>query len=123
MLGSQETSMKSIRPYRTSEQYLYAMKEDLAEWLKDLYHLNIQVESFLDVLETGVLLCHHANTITQLAQDLGQEYPGLSHAIQLPTHGVTCNDFAQPGTFQARDNVSNFIQWCRQEMAIQGTGE
>ncbi|XP_072834420.2 GAS2-like protein 2 [Pogona vitticeps] len=119
MLGSQETSMKSIRPYRTSEQYLYAMKEDLAEWLKDLYHLNIQVESFLDVLETGVLLCHHANTITQLARDLSQEYPGLSHAIQLPTHGVTCNDFAQPGTFQARDNVSNFIQWCRQEMAIQ----
>ncbi|KFW91016.1 GAS2-like 2, partial [Phalacrocorax carbo] len=35
-----------------------------------------------------------------------------------PTTGVACNLTAQPGTFQARDNVSNFIQWCRKEMDI-----
>ncbi|KAJ7309007.1 hypothetical protein JRQ81_008292 [Phrynocephalus forsythii] len=119
MLGTQDGCMRSIRPYKTSEQYLYAMKEDLAEWLRDLYSLEINVESFLDVLETGVLLCHHANGVTQLARELSQEYPGLSRTVQLPKRGVACNDFAQPGTFQARDNVSNFIRWCRQEMAIQ----
>uniref|UniRef100_A0A670XZI3 Growth arrest specific 2 like 2 n=1 Tax=Pseudonaja textilis TaxID=8673 RepID=A0A670XZI3_PSETE len=118
MSGIQEASVRSIRPYKTSEQYLYAMKEDLAEWLKELYGVGIDVQSFLDVLETGVLLCHHANNITQVARDLNQEYPSLGKKLQLPIYGVTCNDFAQPGTFQARDNVSNFIQWCRKEMDI-----
>ncbi|XP_053223444.1 GAS2-like protein 2 [Podarcis raffonei] len=114
----QEARMRSIRPYKTGEQYLYAMKEDLAEWLKELYDVDINVEFFLEALETGVLLCHHANSITQVAWDFEQRYPGLSHKLQLPTCEVTCNDFAQPGTFQARDNVSNFIQWCRKEMGI-----
>ncbi|XP_070591263.1 GAS2-like protein 2 [Erythrolamprus reginae] len=118
MSGIQEASVRSIRPYKTSEQYLYAMKEDLAEWLKELYDVDVDVRSFLDVLETGVLLCHHANNITQVARDLSQEYPSLGKKLQLPIYGVTCNDFAQPGTFQARDNVSNFIQWCRKEMDI-----
>lgn len=113
--------MRSIRPYKTGEQYLYAMKEDLAEWLKELYDVDINVEFFLEALETGVLLCHHASSITQVAWDFEQRYPGLSHKLQLPTCEVTCNDFAQPGTFQARDNVSNFIQWCRKEMGIKGT--
>ncbi|KAM3851584.1 GAS2-like protein 2 [Vipera latastei] len=118
MSGIQDASVRSIRPYKTSEQYLYAMKEDLAEWLKELYDVDIDVRSFLDVLETGVLLCHHANNITQVARDLNQEYPSLGKKLQLPIYGVTCNDFAQPSTFQARDNVSNFIQWCRKEMDI-----
>ncbi|XP_063147110.1 GAS2-like protein 2 [Candoia aspera] len=118
MSGIQEASVRSIRPYKTSEQYLYAMKEDLAEWLKELYDVDIDVRSFLDVLETGILLCHHANNITQVARDLNQEYPSLGKRLQLPIYGVTCNDFAQPGTFQARDNVSNFIQWSRKEMDI-----
>ncbi|XP_054857010.1 GAS2-like protein 2 [Eublepharis macularius] len=118
MSGIQEASMRSIRPYKSSEQYLYAMKEDLAEWLKELYELEIDVGSFLEILETGTVLCHHANNITQVAREFSQEYPSLAHKLQLPTCGVTCNESAQPGTFQARDNVSNFIQWCRKEMDI-----
>lgn len=113
--------MRSIRPYKSSEQYLYAMKEDLAEWLKELYDLEVDVGSFLETLETGTLLCHHANNITQVALDFSREYPSLVHKLQLPTCGVTCNELAQPGTFQARDNVSNFIQWCRKEIDIKGT--
>lgn len=112
--------MKSIRPYKSSEQYLYAMKEDLAEWLKELYDLEVDVGSFLEVLETGIWLCRHANTITQLAGEFRERYPNLVHKLRLPTCGTTWNEFAQPGTFQARDNVSNFIQWCRKEMDIQG---
>lgn len=31
---------QSVRPYNTNEEYLYAMKEDLAEWFKVcfIYH-------------------------------------------------------------------------------------
>ncbi|PKU32460.1 gas2-like protein 2 [Limosa lapponica baueri] len=118
MWGTPGASVRSIRPYRSSEQYLYAMKEDLAEWLKELYELDIEVGTFLEVLETGAVLCSHANNVTHVAGEFARACPGVARHLHLPTAGVTCNPTAQPGTFQARDNVSNFIQWCRKEMDI-----
>ncbi|XP_075709136.1 GAS2-like protein 2 [Rhinoderma darwinii] len=111
-------SVRSIRQYKSSEQYLYAMKEDLAEWLKDLYNLDITVENFIEVLETGILLCYHANNVTETAVGFSREYSDLAKKLWLPKFGVTFNASAQSGTFLARDNVSNFIQWCRKEMVI-----
>ncbi|XP_006832397.1 PREDICTED: GAS2-like protein 2 [Chrysochloris asiatica] len=109
----------SIRPFKSSEQYLEAMKEDLAEWLRDLYGLDIDRANFLQVLETGLVLCRHANVVTEAALDFLAEAPAQAQRIPVPQAGVFCNGAAQPGTFQARDNVSNFIQWCRKEMGIQ----
>ncbi|XP_075051246.1 GAS2-like protein 2 [Mixophyes fleayi] len=111
-------SVRSIRPFKSSEQYLYAMKEDLAEWLKDLYNLDVTVDNFIEVLETGSLLCYHANNVTEVACDFATEYPDLVKKLWLPKSAVTFNASAQPATFLARDNVSNFIQWCRKEMVI-----
>ncbi|KPI98949.1 GAS2-like protein 2 [Papilio xuthus] len=49
---------RPFRPFKSSEEYLYAMKEDLAEWLTLLYpELRITAENFLDRLDTGVALC------------------------------------------------------------------
>ncbi|KAM6296704.1 GAS2-like protein 2A [Aegotheles albertisi] len=118
MWGTPGTAVRSIRPYQSSEQYLYAMKEDLAEWLKELYDLDIEVGTFMEVLETGAVLCSHANNVTHVAEEFACACPGVAHHLHLPTAGVTCNLAAQPGTFQARDNISNFIQWCRKEMDI-----
>uniref|UniRef100_A0A8C0U7L9 GAS2-like protein 2 n=1 Tax=Cyanistes caeruleus TaxID=156563 RepID=A0A8C0U7L9_CYACU len=120
MWGAPGTGARSIRPYQSSEQYLYAMKEDLAEWLKELYDLDIEVGTFLEVLETGAVLCSHANHVTQVAGEFARACPDVAQHLHLPTAGVACNLTAQPGTFQARDNVSNFIQWCRKEMDIKG---
>ncbi|XP_004684532.1 PREDICTED: GAS2-like protein 2 [Condylura cristata] len=111
--------VRSIRPFKSSEQYLEAMKEDLAEWLRDLYGLDINAANFLQVLETGLVLCQHANAITEAALAFLAEAPIQAQRILMPRAGVPCNGTAQPGTFQARDNVSNFIQWCRKEMGIQ----
>ncbi|NXX45970.1 GA2L2 protein, partial [Tricholaema leucomelas] len=113
------TAACSIRPYRSSQQYLYAMKEDLAEWLKEMYDLDIEVGTFMEVLETGAVLCSHANNVTHVAGEFARACPDVARHLHLPTAGVTCNLTAQPGTFQARDNISNFIQWCRKEMDIQ----
>ncbi|CAM9711244.1 unnamed protein product [Bubo scandiacus] len=118
MWGTTGTAARSIRPYQSSEQYLYAMKEDLAEWLKELYDLDIEVGTFVEVLETGAVLCSHANNVTHVAGEFARACPGVARHLRLPTVGVTCNLTAQPGTFQARDNISNFIQWCRKEMDI-----
>uniref|UniRef100_A0A8C7EF41 Growth arrest specific 2 like 2 n=1 Tax=Nothoprocta perdicaria TaxID=30464 RepID=A0A8C7EF41_NOTPE len=109
---------QSIRPYKSSEQYLYAMKEDLAEWLKELYGLDIEAGTFATALETGAALCAHANNVTRAAAELARARPERARCLRLPAAGVTCNPAAQPGTFQARDNVSNFIRWCRKEMGI-----
>ncbi|XP_052053680.1 GAS2-like protein 2 [Apodemus sylvaticus] len=111
--------VRSIRPFKSSEQYLEAMKEDLAEWLRDLYGLDIDAANFLRVLETGLVLCRHANTVTENALAFLAEAPERAQKIPMPQAGVFCNGAAQPGTFQARDNISNFIQWCRKEMGIQ----
>lgn len=48
---------RPFRPFKTSEEYLYAMKEDLAEWLNNLYSLDINVDNFFERLETGEVLC------------------------------------------------------------------
>ncbi|NWH77404.1 GA2L2 protein, partial [Piaya cayana] len=114
------SAARSIRPYGSSEQYLYAMKEDLAEWLKELYDLDIEAGTFMEVLETGAVLCSHANHVTHVAEEFARTCPDVAPHLRLPAAGVTCNLAAQPGTFQARDNVSNFIQWCRKEMDIKG---
>lgn len=51
---------RPFRPFKSSEEYLYAMKEDIAEWLNTLYGLekiHINVDNFFEKLETGVWLC------------------------------------------------------------------
>ncbi|KAM6176147.1 GAS2-like protein 2 [Erethizon dorsatum] len=117
--GALGPPVRSIRPFKSSEQYLEAMKEDLAEWLRDLYGLDIDTANFLQVLETGLVLCQHANMVTEAALAFLAEAPAQAQRIPVPQTRVSCNGAAQPGTFQARDNVSNFIQWCRKEMGIQ----
>uniref|UniRef100_A0A4X2LIF1 Growth arrest specific 2 like 2 n=1 Tax=Vombatus ursinus TaxID=29139 RepID=A0A4X2LIF1_VOMUR len=118
MPGLPDPPIRSIRPFKSSEQYLEAMKEDLADWLRNLYELDIDTANFLETLETGQLLCQHANAVTQAAQNFLAQSPALAQKIWLPRSGVCCNGAAQPRTFQARDNVSNFIHWCRKEMGI-----
>uniref|UniRef100_A0A4W4E9V1 Growth arrest specific 2 like 2 n=1 Tax=Electrophorus electricus TaxID=8005 RepID=A0A4W4E9V1_ELEEL len=107
----------SIRPFGSSEEYLYAMKEDLAEWLNDLYGVGLDVDNIMDVLGTGVLLCAHANNVTRVAEDFVGKHTGATQ-VRVPASGVTFVSSAQPATFLARDNVSNFINWCRNQMNI-----
>ncbi|CAG9861651.1 unnamed protein product [Phyllotreta striolata] len=122
---------RPFRPFRSSEEYLYAMKEDLAEWLQTMYpHLNIAVENFMEKLETGVALCEHANAVKAQAQ----EYVEKKQAKKIMARSVTGSlataqalvkiaevkyfNTAKPGTFFSRDNVSNFINWCRNSLKI-----
>lgn len=48
---------------QTQNECLYAMKEDLADWLGALYGVDIGADEFFEKLETGVLLCRHANAV------------------------------------------------------------
>lgn len=115
----QSAASKSIRPFKSSEEYLYAMKEDLAEWLNTLYDLELSADSFMDGLGTGCALCRHANNVTRAAHDFQLERPEAARCMTLPARDVGFQSRnVVPGSFVARDNVSNFISWCRQELRI-----
>ncbi|XP_066255859.1 GAS2-like protein pickled eggs [Euwallacea similis] len=118
---------RPFRPFKSSEEYLYAMKEDLAEWLQTMYpHLNIAVDNFMEKLETGVALCEHANAVKAQAAEYVAKKQARIAAMSRSVTGslaqaqsliqiadVKYFTTAKPGTFFARDNVSNFINWCR----------
>ncbi|CAI6345656.1 unnamed protein product [Macrosiphum euphorbiae] len=117
---------RSFRPFKSSEEYLYAMKEDLAEWLNGLYpELYINVNNFMDRLDTGVALCKHSNCVRNYAEEHvnRRQAAGKSNisgiasiVLQLPA--VRYLPGAKGGTFFARDNVSNFINWCRNGLGV-----
>ncbi|NWU95079.1 GA2L1 protein, partial [Upupa epops] len=116
----QSAASKSIRPFRSSEEYLEAMKEDLAEWFNTLYDLDLQADTFLESLATGGHLCHHANTVTRAARDFQRRHPEAAARLRLPRADVVFQaKNVAPGSFVARDNVSNFIRWCRHDLGIQ----
>lgn len=55
---------RPYRPFKSSEEYLYAMREDLAEWMNTMYpDLRINVDNFMDRLDTGVALCKVSSII------------------------------------------------------------
>ncbi|XP_005396255.2 PREDICTED: GAS2-like protein 1 isoform X2 [Chinchilla lanigera] len=110
--GIAGSAAKSVRPFRSSEAYVEAMKEDLAEWLNALYGLGLPGggDGFLTGLATGTALCQHANAVTDAARALAAARPTRGVAFQ--AHSVA------PGSFMARDNVATFIGWCRTELGV-----
>ncbi|CAL8331552.1 unnamed protein product [Arctogadus glacialis] len=115
----QSAASKSIRPFKSSEEYLYAMKEDLAEWLNTLYDLDLSADTFADGLDGGCALCRHANNVNRAALDFQRERPEAARPLRMPSKDVVFQSRnVVSGSFVARDNVSNFITWCRQELWI-----
>ncbi|CAF0993741.1 unnamed protein product [Adineta ricciae] len=106
--------MKSLQPYSTTDEYLYAMKEDLADWLSTMYPewRPITADNFVECLENGVLLCQHANNVNSAARKSYSSKlspPSMSFILE----NCKYRSDARPQTFNARDNVSQFIKWAR----------
>lgn len=109
MLDQDEETGEKIEPL---DKWLYALKEDLASWISRLLKIDITVETFINRLETGVVLCKLANFI----QNTGDKFFSIHRKskIVFPREGVTFKERgAIRGSFIARDNVCNFICWCR----------
>lgn len=119
------SARQSIRPYNSQNEYLFAMKEDLSEWLQILHSETINAYSFFRKLETGILLCKHANTVTLHAEEFrmtNPNHPSLEK-LKLPQNSVRFNEGrnVKSESFFARDNVAQFIRWCRVELGISDT--
>ena len=129
---------KSVKGFRSKDEYLDAMKEDLSEWFNGLYDLTTTPDDFFENIETGVLLCRHANTAHRFIVEAAaagsksgsKKANNLSPAIidrtknNVESNGdgaagpVAFRTGVKAGTFQARDNVSNFIAWCRHALRV-----
>ena len=95
------------------ETFLLAMKEDLAEWLSGYVTIDLNAINFMTKLDNGVLLCEHANVIQKHAETYAQTQD-RDETITIPPKGVQYRKSgAFKGSFIARDNVTNFIAWCR----------
>ncbi|CAH1231755.1 GAS2L2 [Branchiostoma lanceolatum] len=107
----------SIRPFSSGQEYLYAMKEDLADWLNTLFELELTVSNFVPRLETGLILCHLANMVRHKAIEYLEDHPGAR--LNVPGDGdISPSGNAEPGTFRARENVAMFIDWCRRRLGV-----
>jgi hypothetical protein len=97
--------------------YLFAMKEDLSEWISGLMNIPVNADTFMTVLDNGTHLCRLANMIQKAAEKYLTENP--NSALKLPGFVPTYKERgATHGSFVSRDNVANFIRWCR-ELGIQ----
>lgn len=90
---------------------LEAIKEDLCEWLSKTLELKIAFQSFMQVLESGVTLCRLASLVQQSAKSATES--GRKLDFKVPPDSIRYNPRAEPGSFPARDNAANFIDWCR----------
>ncbi|XP_035677754.1 serine/arginine repetitive matrix protein 1-like [Branchiostoma floridae] len=104
--GHGSPSPLSIRRFNSTEEYMSVIRNGLSDWLNSLYNLNVTPDDLIEYLSTGVVLCHHANT---WEVERGTEYR------------VHFSPRATQGSFQARDNVSLFINWCRRSLQFPET--
>ncbi|NWU89451.1 GA2L3 protein, partial [Upupa epops] len=90
------------------EASLVPMQEDLSIWLSGLLGIEVKAEQLIEELDNGVLLCQLVgvlqNTIKQCSS---------SNLRNFPMRKVPCKKDAPSGSFFARDNTANFLNWCR----------
>lgn len=121
--------LKSIQTFQTQDEFLVAMREDLAEWFSALYDLSIQESNLLSHLSTGVLLCQHSNAFNDAMKissgGSSKESNSTSAASDIASGSgpaaVQYSRGAQPGTFHSRVNISNFLSWCRGTLGVRDT--
>ncbi|CAH8478280.1 unnamed protein product [Dicrocoelium dendriticum] len=123
----------SVAGMISRDELLNVMTEDLVDWFMQMYPSltqDLEVDTFYDRLSDGILLCHHAAVLHQLLMDQGSiTYEGERAVLMglriggvqavLPKHKPSYQTRVQRGSvatsgFVARDNVANFLIWCRQ---------
>ncbi|XP_071483482.1 growth arrest-specific protein 2-like [Diadema antillarum] len=95
---------------RSAQESLVPLTEDLAEWLSRVVGTPVAVETFMDSLSNGVILCKVAQLIQVRAVEC-QKAGTLRDNV--PQRKIRFRENAAPESFIARDNVATFLSWCR----------
>lgn len=91
------------------EATLVPMQEDLSIWLSGLLGMEIKAEQLLEELDNGVLLCQ----LIGVLQNTVKKCCSTNNLRNFPLRKVPCKKDAPSGSFFARDNTANFLNWCR----------
>ncbi|KFQ29570.1 GAS2-like 3, partial [Mesitornis unicolor] len=90
------------------EATLVPMQEDLSIWLSGLLGIDVTAEQLLEELDNGVLLCQLVGVLQNTIKKCSS-----NNLRNFPMKKVPCKKDAPPGSFFARDNTANFLNWCR----------
>lgn len=117
-LGNQEDPPETEAEYlrflqlkmqEIQQRHLLPLKEDVTDWLNTTLGCeDITVENYMHSLDTGIRLCRLARIIVSRAAQMPPE-----EGKEPICFAFKCWDKATSGTFFARDNVFNFLQFCR----------
>ncbi|CAL8109099.1 unnamed protein product [Orchesella dallaii] len=88
------------------ERSLLPLAHDLADWLSGILGLNLRPDNLMENLQTGVVLC-------QLARLIEQKAASSTDAKIRPRLIGRVRQNARPGSFFSRDNVTLFINFCK----------
>ncbi|XP_074840075.1 GAS2-like protein 3 [Carettochelys insculpta] len=91
------------------EATLVPMQEDLSIWLSGLLGVEVTAERLLEELDNGVLLCQ----LVAVLQSTIKKCCSSKDLRNFPMRRVPCKKNAPSGSFFARDNTANFLNWCR----------
>ena len=112
--GSEGLDLAQVRAELAAKEReaLEVIKEDICQWLSNFLKLDITGSSFLATLETGVEICKLVTSIQHAVKAATDK--GKTFTVDIPLEPLSFTTKALSGSFHARDNVSNFISWCRQ---------
>ncbi|XP_042866923.1 mucin-5AC-like isoform X16 [Penaeus japonicus] len=104
-------SLLNAKIAEAHERQLLPLKEDLADWLSKLLGVeDLTAENLIEKLDNGVYVCRLAEVISRRARDARDK--GTS-TLEVPCLPYRTWERARSGTFFARDNISNFLRFCR----------
>ncbi|XP_063590954.1 mucin-2-like isoform X3 [Penaeus indicus] len=104
-------SLLNAKIAEAHERQLLPLKEDLADWLSKLLGVeDLTAENLIEKLDNGVYVCRLAEVISRRAREAREK--GTS-TLEVPCLPYRTWERARSGTFFARDNISNFLRFCR----------
>ncbi|XP_031781590.1 growth arrest-specific protein 2 isoform X1 [Nasonia vitripennis] len=99
------------RLHSAQSRQLIPLQEDLADWINKTINVDhISGENFFDVLDNGAVLCRLARVIQDKARSAVEAGRAKGPA---PAIRGRCWENAARRSFFSRDNMENFIQFCR----------
>ncbi|EGD73832.1 hypothetical protein PTSG_05526 [Salpingoeca rosetta] len=82
-------------------------RHNLRQWIRDEFHMELELGPGLEELRTGVVLCKVAGMI-----ELAQTKALLADGKPWKPMRLKFNEKATIGSFFAKDNVNRFLAWC-----------
>lgn len=99
------------RLHSAQSRQLIPLQEDLADWINKTINVDyITGDNFFDVLDNGVIVCRLARVIQEKARSAIEA--GRAKG-SIPVIRGRCWENAARRSFFSRDNMENFIQFCR----------